>query len=520
MMLMMRAPHRLLLTVALCTGCGSVQNNNGDDDGGGDFTLTATPSSINIPIAGSGKVTIAINRTGSAADVMLAAQNLPNGLTATFATNPVPAASNSTDVTFAVAPGAPAGMANVTIVGTSGSVQKTTTVAVTSTTITVSGTVRGKRSGITVRLVGKAAVTSDADGNFSFSDVSPPYDLYTLGNSGSVIGNPVPSVIYYRGLTRPDPVVNAPSTFGLIVFPRRSTATLGGTTSTAPGTMLVVWSTGGSARVMQTNAYSFTASWISNANNQIDGTLYGFQFSTKPTGAPDAFTGYGSMNATLMANTPATVNLIMAAPNTAALTGSITSPSGFPNPTIALTQQLGTSSIELWSGTTTVADSTIPLIAAGKAALFATATLDNATTSFVHPALTGATDVNFALPAPAVQSAPLNAATGVTGATPFTWNAPPNTVHQVTITTTSTTGTALASYTLFTTTTTGKIPVVPELTLPLNQSFTWNVNGYGPTASIDDAASAAGLQSVSSADFSGQRHWFTNSTDRTFTTAP
>ena len=500
-------------------GCGSVQNNNGDDDGSGDFTLSATPSSIGIPIASSGKVTISIDRTGSASDIMLTAQNLPNGLTASFATNPVPAASNSSDVTFTVAPGSPVGTANVTIVGASGSNQKTVTVSVTAQTITVAGTVRGKRSGITVRLVGKAAVTSDANGNFSFSDVSPPYDLYTFGNSG-LLGNPIPAVFYYRGLTRADPVVNAPATFGLIGLPRRSSTTLSGTTATASATMLAVWSTGGMTRVMQTNAYSFPASWIANANNSIDGTLYGFQFSTKPTGAPDAFTGYGSANATLTTAAPATVNLTMAAPQTAALTGSITSPSGFPNPTIELVQQLGNSSVALWSATTTVADATIPLIAAGKAALSATATLDNATTSFVHPALAAATDVNFALPAPAVQTAPLNAATGVTGATPFTWDAPQNTIHQVNITTTNATGSALAVFQLFTTGTMGKIPVVPELGLPLNQSFTWNVNGYGPSASIDDAASAAGLQSVSDADFTGQRHWFTNSTDRTFTTAP
>jgi hypothetical protein len=517
---MMRCSHHLILTMALYVGCGSVQSNNGDDAGGsGDFTLSATPSSISIPIASSGKVTVSIDRTGSPGDVTLAAQNLPNGLTAAFATNPVPAASNSTDVTFTAAPGSPVGTANVTLVGTSGSNQKTVTVAVTTQTITVAGTVRGKRSGVTVRLVGKAAVTSDANGNFSFSDVSPPYDLYTFGNNG-LVGAPIPTVFYYRGLTRPDPVVNAPATFLLSLPPRRSTAALTGTTSTAPATMLTVWSTGGLARVTQTNAYSFTASWLPNANNSIDGTLYGFQFSTKPTGAPDAFTGYGSTNATLTLNTPATVNLTMAAPQSAALTGAVTSPSGFPSPTITLTQQLGTSSVALWSATTTVADSTIPLIAAGKAALSATATLDNAATTFVHPALAAATDVTFALPAPAVQTAPLNAATGVTVATPFTWDAPQNTIYQVNISSTSTTGTALAAYQLITTGPMAKIPVVPELALPLNQSFTWNVNGYGPSASIDDAASAAGLQTVSDADFTGQRHWFTNSTDRTFTTAP
>jgi hypothetical protein len=39
-------------------------------------------------------------------------------------------------------------------------------------------------------------------------------------------------------------------------------------------------------------------------------------------------------------------------------------------------------------------------------------------------------------------------------------------------------------------------------------------------ASINEAASATGLNSVSTNDFDGTRHWSTNSTDRTFTTAP
>ncbi|HEX2688547.1 MAG TPA: hypothetical protein VHN14_18090 [Kofleriaceae bacterium] len=139
---------------------------------------------------------------------------------------------------------------------------------------------------------------------------------------------------------------------------------------------------------------------------------------------------------------------------------------------------------------------------------------------FVHPALAAPTDITFALPAPSVQNAPLNAATGVTATTPFTWSAAPDTVYEVTIATTTTTGTAKARYQLYTTSPTRAILVVPELALPLNQSFTWNVNGYGPNASINDAASATGLESVFTNDFDGTRHWFTNSTDRTFTTAP
>jgi hypothetical protein len=510
------------LGLVACVACGSVSNapdGGSDSSDGGSFALNATPTSINIPIASSGVVTISIDRTGSVGDVMLSAQNLPAGITATFATNPVPAGTSASDVTFTVAPGTAAGSSNVTIVGSAGGTERTVTVTVTAQTITVSGTIRGAREGVMVRIVGKAGVTSGTGGTFAFTDVSPPYDIYTVATTG--LGpNPTPAVFYYQGLTRADPIINAAQLL-LIALPVRSTGTITGTKSgntDATNPVTVAWDTGGTQTVAATAAYSFTASWPRATTRT--GTLFGFQFSRKTTGAPDAFTGYGSINATVTESMTSTVNLVMPAPATAALTGAITSPSGFPTPTVTLNQQVGTSSITLWTGTTTAADATIPLVSAGKAALFATATLDGATTTFVHPGLAAATTVSFDLPSPSLLMAPLNAAVNVTAATPFMWSAAASTVYEVTLVATATMGTAKARYQLYTTSTTGTIPVVPELALPSNQSFTWNVNGYGPNTNINDAASQAGLESVSSVDFDGARHWTTNSTDRTFTTAP
>lgn len=511
----------LCLGFAVCSGCGSVGSmNNPDGGGGGSFTLSATPTSVNIPIASTGTVTIAINRVGSVGDVMLSAQNLPAGITATFTANPVPAASSSTDVTFTVAPGTPAGSSNVTIAGSANGSQQTVTVTVNAQTITVSGTIRGGTQGVTIRLVGKPAVTSGAGGAFTFTDVSPPYDLYTVGTTGFGTFT-TPTIFYFQGLTRPDPIVSAPQTF-LIALPLGSTGTIAGSKSGNTDTtnqMMLVWDSGGSQTVAP-SSYSFTASWP-KATTRL-GTLYGFQFSKKATGAPDVFTGYASSGqVTVSENTTNTINLVMSAPTTAALTGSITAPAGFPTPTITLTQQIGASnSIVLWTGTTTAAASTIPLVSAGKAAVFATTTLNGATTSFVHPALAAATDITFALPAPSTQSAPLDQAVGVTAMTPFTWTAAQNTVYEVIFSTTTVQGSGKARYQLYTTSSDVKLPVVPEVALPSNQSFTWAVNGYGPNASVNDAASPTGLESVSSADFDGARHWFTNSTDRAFTTAP
>lgn len=44
--------------------------------GAGDFTLSVTPGNIEIPIASSGTVTLNVDRTGSAGDIVLAAQNV------------------------------------------------------------------------------------------------------------------------------------------------------------------------------------------------------------------------------------------------------------------------------------------------------------------------------------------------------------------------------------------------------------------------------------------------------------
>jgi hypothetical protein len=515
-----------ILPIVVAFGCGTVTTPEADG-GTGDFTLIATPMALNIPIASSAVATIAVDRVGGAADVMLSAQNLPSGITATFTANPVPAGTNTSDVRFSVAAGTPAGTSNIAIVGASGGHEKTVTIAVTAQTITVAGTVRGGRSGVTVRIVGKAAVTSDSNGGFTFTDVAPPYDLYTVGSSG-FSGSAVPTVFYFQGLTRPDPVVSAPELLFFTLFTSNNT-TLSGSKTGGDGAnaMIVAWDSGGTATTT-TGSYSFTAGWSPNTVSRA-GTLYGFQFSKKANNAPDVFTGYGSANATLTGTNgqtgpvPATVNLTLTTPQTAALTGSVTSPAGFPTPSLILTQQLGASgSLPLWSADATAVAATIPLVGAGKASLFGQAILDNgASSTFVHPALSAATDVTFAMLAPAVQASPVDTATGVRTTTALSWSATPMTIHQINVVSTTTTGTAKAKYVIHTTAATVTIPAISELALPNNQSFNWFVQGFAPYASIDDAASTAGIAlSASANEFVGTRHSATISAIRSFTTAP
>jgi uncharacterized membrane protein len=148
-----------LLASSWLLACGTVKNNPGDDDASGDFTITADPTSLTVPIAGSQTVTLTIERTGAVGDVMLSASGLGANLTATFAPNPVPDGTTTSQATITVAGGSAPATTTVTLTGSAGANQHSATVSVTTTTITVTGTVRGNRSGVKVGIIGKQSVT-------------------------------------------------------------------------------------------------------------------------------------------------------------------------------------------------------------------------------------------------------------------------------------------------------------------------------------------------------------------------
>jgi hypothetical protein len=526
----------LVLASISLLACGSVNGPGpgpgGDDDAPpppptGDFTITVNPTSLTIPIAGSQTVTVTIARTGTIGDVMLSGADLGSSITATFAPNPIPAGATTSQATITIAGGSAAAATTINLTGTAGTVQHSATVSVTSTTITVTGTVRGGRSGVKVGIIGKQSVTSGAGGVFMFSDVTPPYDLYTFADSGST-SSPTPTVFLFDDLTRPDPIVSAPATATLtafllcgIVSPCPSSAITGTKTGTGTNTDEVVyaWTNGSFTGALAANGtYSGTISWSSGNTNQ--GNLHAIQLTRRPSGAPNTFLGYAkSGQVTLTDGTPATINLAFTAVNsTATLTGTVTGPTGYPGPTISLMQQFGSTQQPLWrTDQTTTVDATFPLVAAaGGTSLFATASLNGGTSSFVQP-LTTSVAVSFAMPAAAVLAMPADAATGVTASTHFTWTSAASTINELNV---STSTPNRAAYKIFTTASDVTIPVVPELALPANQSFSWRVVAYGPNATIDEAAAANELEGVSQADFAGPAHAQTLTAFRTFTSAP
>jgi pseudomonalisin len=93
------------------------------------FTLSASPASVSINQGASGTSTITVARSGGfSGSVTLVASGLPTGVTATFGTNPT---TSTSVLTLTASSTATAGPATVTITGTSGSLVRTTTIALT-----------------------------------------------------------------------------------------------------------------------------------------------------------------------------------------------------------------------------------------------------------------------------------------------------------------------------------------------------------------------------------------------------
>ena len=102
------------------------------------YALSLSPTSLSIAQGANGPVTVNVTRTNFASAVTLAAEGLPSGVTAAFATSPT--TGNSATLTLTASATATTGTSNVTIRGTSaGTTDQTTTLALTVTAPTTSG---------------------------------------------------------------------------------------------------------------------------------------------------------------------------------------------------------------------------------------------------------------------------------------------------------------------------------------------------------------------------------------------
>jgi hypothetical protein len=121
--------------------------------------------------------------------------------------------------------------------------------------------------------------------------------------------------------------------------------------------------------------------------------------------------------------------------------------------------------------------------------------------------------VTYALPVPAGITGPVNNSTNVTNSTMFEFTTTPDQIYEVYF------DNSTARFKVFTTTGSVTIPNIPEMSLPTGgASYTWTVTGYGPHATMDQAADAVPLEDVSKTDFDGSVHSLTTNPTRSFTT--
>lgn len=482
---------------------GNADANLGPDANPGNFSLALGETQLTIPYESSQTDNISIARAGNVGAITLTAQ-VPTGITVSFSPSMVPTGTSTAQMTVSVAPGAANGMNAVQVTGTaSGGLSHSAMLQVTAQPITINGTVRGQVAGVTVALAGGSAVTSDNSGHFTFANVAPPYDVYTIFNN---------TVIYYQGLTRPDPTVDAALLNGVLVPPSGTiTGTLKGAGVNTANPVIIAWSVGGLTTKFSTgSSYSFSGSSYGTTQK---GTLYGLQWTTNASKEPISYPAYGTANATITAGATTTVNLSASAPSTATVSGIITGPTGYNAPIFTLTQKFGGTSRALWQGSVSTINAKIPVISAGTTTLYALAkNAGGALSELDFPALNSNTDVTFSMPTAAVLSAPANNASGVSTTTPFQWAPPTKTVNELVV---STNG---AAYEIITTKSKITIPDVPQLPLPSGKSFAWHVENYGPLTSTDDTAGAIDLRKAKPNDFApGSSHFDTLSLSRTFT---
>ena len=221
-----------------------------------DFSLSASPNSLTITQGSNGSSTITVppqNRfTGS---VTLAASGLPNGVTASFGTNPTTATST---LTLTAGSTATTGMSTVTITGTSGTLSHTTTLALT--------------------------VNATATPDFSLS-ASPSSLTITQGSNGSSTITVAPQNSFTGSVTLAASGLPNGVTASFGANPTTATSTLTLTaSSTATTGVSTVTITGTSGSLSHTTTVALTVSGVSGTIHYeyvfTDGTLYVYDLDT------------------------------------------------------------------------------------------------------------------------------------------------------------------------------------------------------------------------------------------------
>jgi hypothetical protein len=397
--------------------------------------------------------------------------------------------------------------------------------------ITVTGKVVGQNgqgvASVPVVVTGKPSTNTDASGNFSIANVTTPYDI-------GVVDATSKAALVYKGLTRTDPsLLFIGSTPGTSRTGTVSGKISGGTFTPNQGASDITRVVFASPEVLR-NANTAASGTFGPINlswfgpTATTGTLYALQFTSDAGGLPVAsgYKGYGVRSGIAVNDGGTLTNQFdtLQTVSTGQFTGTVTVPSGYTlagklvyvrvsqSAVISLFSE-GNANTNLSYYTPGISGATLLLgVAASKSG--------GGNGIFWKTGLaTSATGVSVNFVAPPEVSLPVNAATGVDTTVTFSWTAMTGGVHLVVFQG----GAGAPSYYVLTSGTSATIPNMKTfgLGLPASTAYSWYVYGFGPFATVDDAAGSAGFITALSVPVAAAGDaYYGQSASRTFTTAP
>jgi hypothetical protein len=336
--------------------------------------------------------------------------------------------------------------------------------------------------------IGTTSTTSDAAGNFSIDNVTPPYDV-TVSNTAANWAH------VFVGLTSTSPTLQPAGAF-IGGPPSLSTATITGTVTT--GTTIdsthpvEVCLEGVSVMVLgcdvlsSPGSYSINANWASTANVAV--RVHALQMIVPSSGAlPTGYVGYGvsSSTTTMVPGGSYSRNVsVGAVPGTSTLAGTITAPSGTSStayevyarisPRLAI--PLGSDS---FTGTSAPYSATVPAIGGASYNLLAVGSTSSTWTAEWKVALTAGTGRDLTLAAVPTATVPSSAGPGDT----FTVNNTAGSPLTVVFGPTSSSEPTLVV-------TTGDASVTMPSVLPITSGSTYTFNAIiNPGESLTQASS-------------------------------
>lgn len=474
-----------LVSMALVlTSCASTQP----------FVVDLGVASLELIRGAQATVAVSVAGGGGGA-ATLTATGVPTGVTASLAPAELGGGVTVSTLTLSAASDAPEGDAVVTVSAIAGDRVASAKLGLAVSSLTVTGRVVGARGdgrpGVGVAS-GSAVTSTAADGTFSMTGLSVPYDLVVYETGIDGYGH------VFVGLT-----AEAPALLSIRAAnnPQYPSATIQGTLpEPVPADSEafvcvegVVVAVTGCDRLSEGDAgYDFTAHWIGGGTVPV--RVHALVSSLDPDGFPQAFTATGTSEGSVTAGDPSTIDVESygPGPGSAAQLPTVTAPAGFTNGAFGVSVRRAPHASMRVAGAALTLPNTVllhvPLMADERYDVFAQAFGPGNAVAFAwRSGLAVGEDASLTLQASPVLVSPADGALGVTHATGFVVASNPAAVNTFIFA-------PQVPAPLFTVTTMAESVTIPDLAalglpLPPGIPYVWRVV-ESSLPSVDDGSFA------------------------------